>query len=68
MSIRQLPPGQVLERLKEARVTQAKIARRVGVTQSFVSRVISGRAVLYPSKASERVWKAIERATKGVAV
>lgn len=66
MSIRQLPPGQVLERLKQAHVTQTKIARRVGVTQGFVSRVIHGRAVLHPpSKTSEKVWRAIEKAVNG---
>lgn len=62
MSIRNLTRTQIVTRLKDAGVTQAAIADRCGVTQSFVSRVIARRAVVRPSVKSEMVWREIERA------
>ncbi len=62
MSIRKRPAHQIVKLLKDAGVTQAEIAGRVGVTQSFVSRVISRRAVVRPSKNSEATWREIEKA------
>jgi hypothetical protein len=63
--IRKFSPAQVVDSLRDARTTQAVIGRRAHVSQSFVSRVIRGHAVLRPSKGSERVWKEIERAITG---
>lgn len=62
MSIRKRPAHQIVKLLRDAVLTQREIAERVGVTQSFVSRVISRRAVVRPSKNSEAVWREIEKA------
>ena len=63
-NIRALPRAQVVSLLKDARTTQAMIGRRAGVTQGYVARVIAGREPYRPSRASERVWKHIEKALK----
>jgi predicted transcriptional regulator len=48
--------------MRDAGVTQASIAERVGCTQAFVSRIIARRGVVRPTKKSEQVWRAIEKA------
>ena len=59
----QRPPRHVIvARLKDAKVRQADIARKLGVSQSFVSRVIAGTATVRPTKATEAGWRMVERA------
>lgn len=59
------PKWQLLAQLRRAGVTQVAIAERVGVTPSFVSRVIAHRATLRPSAKTEAIWREIERAVGG---
>ena len=61
-TIRHIAPRRLVSRLRGAGVTQVAIAQRLGVSQSFVSRVIAGRAVVRPSEKSEAVWREIRRA------
>ena len=64
-TIRHIAPRRLVSRLRGAGVTQVAIAQRLGVSQSFVSRVISGRAVVRPSEKSEAVWRELEKALAG---
>lgn len=64
-SIRSKRPLQVRRLLRRAGLTQQDIAKKVGCSQTFVSHTILGYG--RPSPLSEKVWKAIERATKAVA-
>ena len=66
MSIRHSPRHVVVSRLKDAGVTQKMIGDRAGVTQSYVHRVIARRAVLRPTKKTEKVWTEIEKAVAGI--
>lgn len=65
ITIRRLTRSQIVTRMKDAGVTQKTIAKRVGVTQAFVSRIIARRGVVRPSIKSERVWGEIEKAVNG---
>jgi predicted transcriptional regulator len=62
-NIRSKSALQVVRLIRRAGLTQQAIAKRVGCSQTFVSHTIHGYG--RPSDLSERVWKTIERATRG---
>jgi predicted transcriptional regulator len=62
MSIKRRPRHQLVKLLRDVGVTQAEIAGRVGVTQSFVSRVLSRTASVRPTTTTEAVWREVEKA------
>lgn len=64
-TVRHLPRHVIVSRLRDVRVTQQMIGDRVGVSHSFVNRVIARRAVVRPSVKSEAVWREIEKALAG---
>lgn len=60
--IRKRPAYQLQRALRDAGVTQTAIAAKIGVTPSFVSRVMARRATLRPTPTTEAIWREIERA------
>lgn len=62
MSIKRRPRYQLVKLLRDVGVTQAEIALKVGVTQSFVSRVLSRTASVRPTDTTEAVWREVEKA------
>lgn len=66
MSIRRRPRWQLVKLLRDAGVKQSEIAQRVGVTQSFVSRVLSRTATMRPTAHTEAVWREVEKALEVV--
>lgn len=61
--VRNLPRHVIVTRLKLHGVRQEDIAKRAGVTQSHVSRVIARR--FRGTELVERVWREIERVLIG---
>lgn len=66
MSIRSRPHWQLVKLLRDAGVKQSEIAGRVGVTQSFVSRVLSRTATVRPSAKTEAIWREVTKAIQRV--
>jgi predicted transcriptional regulator len=62
-SIRQLPRWQILARLKAARIRQADIAAKAGVSQPMVCRTISREAAR--TEMTERIWQILEAELAG---
>ena len=62
--IRTLPRYQVVELLRDSGVSQTKIAKRIRVTQGYVSKVIGGEGPRRPTRKSEAVWRHVERAIR----
>lgn len=62
LSIRHRPRWQLVSLLRQAGVTQEHIAGRVGVTRSFVSKVLSRTASRKPNRTTEAVWREVEKA------
>lgn len=65
MTIKHRPRWQLVKLLRAAGVSQAQIAERVGVTQSFVSKVLSRTASRKPNATTEAVWREVEKAIHG---
>ena len=61
MSIRSRPRWQLVKLLRDAGVKQYEIAARIGVTQSYVSRVLSRTASVRPSDKTEAVWREVAK-------
>ncbi len=61
-SIRKRPRWQLVNAMRARGVTQRAIADLVGVNRAYVSMVLSRRASVRPTKKTEAIWRAIEKA------
>ena len=67
LAVQRLPRHAIVTRLKDAKSRQIDIARKLGTSQSFVSRVIARTATRRPTKLTEAIWREVAHALEETA-